>query len=366
MDTIRLITTIAATCKWKLYHLDVKSAFLNGKLNEEIYIEQPLGFEIESDKGKVYRLHKALYGLKQAPRAWYSKIDPFLMNHDFQRSPNEVTLYVLKKTDQPPLILSLYVDDLLITGGNSTQINRLKLLLEKEFSMSDLELMSYFLGIEVKQEDDGILLCQQKYVKEVLKRFKMTHCKAVSTPMAMNEKLSLHDGVRLENPSEYRSLIGCLLYIYVTRPEIMHTVSFLSRFMQQPCQSHAIAAKRVLRYLNGTITFGLKFTRCGEIKLMGYSDAEWAGSVDDAKSTSGYVFSIGNGVFSWCSQKQETVAQSSAEAEYVSAATAANQAIWLRKILHDLGFPQATALDLFVDNKYAIVMAKKSRVPRTY
>ncbi|EOY20321.1 Cysteine-rich RLK (RECEPTOR-like protein kinase) 8 [Theobroma cacao] len=267
--------------QWKLFHLDVKSAFLNGKLDEEIYVEQPPGFELCSGQGKVYRLHKALYGLKQG------------LVHN-----------------EAPLILSLYVDDLLVTGGSEDAIRKFKQNLEKEFYMSDLGDMSYFLGLEIKRIDRGIHVSQHKYVLEMLEKFQMNECKATASPLAVNEKLSSQFGYELENPSQYRSLIGCLLNLCATRPDVI------------------------------------------------FSDSDWAGSLDDAKSTSGYVFTLGNGSFSWSSHKQDTVAQSSAKADYVAAASVANHAIWVRKVLHDLTMPQLEATDLWLDNKSAIAMAK--------
>ncbi|WRX09128.1 Integrase [Theobroma cacao] len=354
LDTIRLLIALAAAFQWKLFHLDVKSAFLNGKLDEEIYVEQPPGFELCSGQGKVFKLHKALYGLKQAPCAWYNRINTYLLDQGFLKSPNKATLYVLKHYNEAPLILSLYVDDLLVTRGSEDAIRKFKQNMEKEFYMSDLGDMR----LEIKRIDRGIHVSQHKYVLEMLKKFQMNECKATASPLVVNEKLSSQSGYELENPSQYRSLIGCLLYPCATRPDVMFAVSYLSRFMQKSRSCHFVAAKRILRYLKGTTAFGLKFTHTKTVKLSGFSNSDWAGSLDDAKSTSGYVFTLGNGTFSWSSHKQDTVAQSSAEAEYVAATSAANHAIWVRKALHDLTMPQLEATDLWLDNKSAIAMAK--------
>lgn len=186
----------------------------------------------------------------------------------------------------------------------------------------------------------------------------MNNCKAIATPLVANEKLPTDAGDKLSNPTEYRSLIGCLLYICSTRPEIMFSVSYLSRFMQQPCKSYFTAAKRLLRYLKGTSSYCVKFTRSDVVDLVAFSDSDWGSCIDDAKSTSGYIFTLVNGVFSWNSHKQESVAQSSAEAEYVAAANAANQALWLRKVLIDLGIPQTKPTKLFVDNQSAISISQ--------
>jgi hypothetical protein len=212
--------------------------------------------------------------------------------------------------------------------------------------------------MEIFQSNAGIFISQKKYALEVLKKFHMDKCKHVSTPLVVNEKLSKDDGGNSADASIYRSIIGSLLYLLATRPDIMFAASLLSRFMHSPSQVHLGAAKRVLRYIKGTTDYGLCFVKKESGDLQGYTDSDWAGSVDDAKSTSGYVFSFGSAVFSWNSKKQEVVAQSSAEAEYISAAAATNQTIWLRKILSDVGQFQNKATVIWVDNKSAIAIAK--------
>ncbi|KAL0323576.1 UNVERIFIED_CONTAM: Retrovirus-related Pol polyprotein from transposon RE2 [Sesamum angustifolium] len=237
LDTIRALIAIAANKKWKIYQMDVKSAFLNGYIDEKIYVEQPQGFIAKGFEEKVLRLKKALYGLKQAPRAWYNRIDKYFMDRGFRRSLSELTLYI-------------------------------------------------------KSQD------------------------------------------------------------------IMFATSLLSRFMQSPSQVHYAAAKRILRYLRGTKHFGIWYKSTNDAKLVGYTDSDWAGSVDDMKSTSGYTFSLGSGIFSWASKKQATVAQSSAEAEYIAAAATSNQAIWLRRILEDIGEKQEEPTTIYYDNKSAIAITK--------
>jgi len=357
-DTIRLLFALAAQSNWKLYHLDVKSAFLNGLLQEEIYVDQPEGFQVAGMEDKVYRLHKALYGLKQAPRAWYSKIDDHLIHCGFKRSENEATLYVKKAKGGDVFVVSLYVDDLLVTGSNKAMVNQFMQEMETKFEMSDLGEMSYFLGMEIHQATAGIFISQRKYAWDILKRFKMERCKSVPTPLVHNEKISKFERGDKADPTVYRSLIGSLLYLTATRPDLMFAASLLSRFMQAPSQVHLGVAKRTLRYIKGTADYGIWFKREEQGQLMGYSDSDWAGSVDDMKSTSGYAFTLGSGMFSWNSKKQEVVAQSSAEAEYIAAAGATNQALWLRKILRDLEQNDIEATVIKVDNKSAISMAK--------
>ncbi|KAG8499828.1 hypothetical protein CXB51_006266 [Gossypium anomalum] len=219
------------------------------------------------------------------------------------------------------------------------------------FEMTDLGVMTYFLGMEVKQLQQGIFISQCVFASKILKKFCMTNCKSVSTPVVQGEKLSRNEYEEKVDEKEYRSLVGCLLYLTATRPDIMYGVSLLSRFMNCCTVVHFKEAKRILRYIKGTLSHGVLFKKEKEVKLAGYSDSDWAGSVDDMKSTSGYFFTLGSSVFSWSSKKQQTVAQSTAEAEYIAAAAAVNQAIWLRKLLFDLNEYQSEVTEIMVDNQ---------------
>jgi hypothetical protein len=306
-DTIRMLLAVAAHNGWKIFQLDVQSAFLDGFLDEEIFVEQPEGYAVKGQEDKVYLLKKALYGLKQAPRAWYSRIDEYLLKFGFVKSLSESTLYI--KGDQANfIVISLYVDDLLVTGSNVELIQHFKEDMMQIFEMTDLGEMSYFLGMEVKQKDGDIFICQRKYAKEILKKYNMEDCKSMETPMCQKEKLCKDDGTEQVDETLYRSLIGCLMYLTATRPDILYAVNVLSRFMNCAKESHFKAAKRVLRYVKGTLNYGINFSQSQNFKLQGYSDSDWAGSLDDMKSTSGYCFSFGSGIFSWCSKKQEIVA----------------------------------------------------------
>ncbi|KAL3612663.1 hypothetical protein D5086_003683 [Populus alba] len=357
-DTIRLLLALAGQKEWKVYHLDFKSAFLNGILLEEIYIQQPEGFVVTGHEHKVYKLHKALYGLKQAPRAWYSRIDTHLIQLGFKRSENEATLYLKQDEDGLQLVISLYVDDMLVTGSNVKLLADFKREMHDVFKMSDLGIMNYFLGMEIHQNSSGIFVSQKKYVVDILKRFKLESCKEVTTPLAQNEKISKNDGEQLEEPSAYRSLVGSLLYLTATRPDLMFPAGLLSRFMSSPSNVHMGVAKRILKYIKGTTDLGILYSKSGGVKLSGYADSDWAGSVDGMKSTSGYVFTIGSGAICWNAKKQDVVAQSTVEAEYISLAAAANQAIWLNKLLADLGQEQSSPTELYCDNKSAIAIAQ--------
>ncbi|CAJ2627755.1 unnamed protein product [Trifolium pratense] len=356
LDTIRLLFALAAQNGWVIHQMDVKSAFLNGYLEEEIFVEQPEGFIVQGQEEKVYKLNKALYGLKQAPRSWYSRIDAHLVNLGFEKSPSEFTLYV-KKVDNGILVVSLYVDDLFVTGSHRELIDKFKERMKDAFEMTDLGNMSFFLGMQVQQRQNEIFVCQQKYAKEVLKKFNMEDCKPVATPMNQKEKFSKEDGAERVDENLYRSLIGCLMYLTATRPDIMYAVSLLSRYMHCASEIHFQAAKRILRYVKGTVDYGIRFNQVQNFRLLGYSDSDWAGCVDDMRSTSGYCFTLGSGVFSWCSKKQEVIAQSTAEAESIAAVAAVNQTLWIRKLMIDLYMEQIESTQIFVDNQAAISIA---------
>lgn len=356
-DTIRILLALAAQFEWRIYQLDVKSAFLNGWLNEEIFVEQPEGYEVKGQVHKVYLLRKALYGLKQAPRAWYNRINEYLMSLGYARSANEHTLYVRRKENECTII-SLYVDDLLIMGSSSNQLIDFKSTMHKEFEMTDLGEMSYFLGMEIHQSHHGIFVNQKRYTTQILHKYNMDKCKPVDTPLAVNLKLSKDDGAEKVDETMYRSIIGCLLYLTATRPDLMFAASVLSRFMSNPSEIHLKAAKRVLRYVKGSVELGIWFKKAEKLQLIGYSDSDWAGCIDDMRSTSGYVFFLNSGAVCWHSKKQDTTAQSTAEPEYISAAAAVNQAIWLRKVMLDLRQIQEEPTVIFCDNQSAVAMAK--------
>ncbi|XP_012453211.1 uncharacterized protein LOC105775227 [Gossypium raimondii] len=273
LDTIRLLVALVAQKQWMIHQLDVKSAFLNGFLEEEIYVEQPQGFKVNGKEEMVYKLNKALYGLKQAPRAWYSRIDSYLTSLGFERSLSERTLYVKSTNAKTHLIVSLYVDDLLVTGGDQAMLVNFKTKMQQIFKMSDLGLMSFFLGMEVTQGEKGICLSQRTFAMKILNKFSMQNCKATSTPVAVGEKLSSQDKYEKVCETTYRSLVRCLLYLTATRPDIMYAVSLLSRFMHCLNESHFRAAKRVLRYIKGTLSYGMLFAKAENLKLVGYCDS---------------------------------------------------------------------------------------------
>eukprot|EP00253_Pinus_taeda_P028322 PITA_28322 len=292
METVRALLSIAAQNKWKVYQMDVKSAFLNGVLKEEVYVEQRLGYE--------------------------------------------------KK------------------GNDDQLIKNFKSVMKEEFEMTDMGFLRYFLGIEVDQNEKGNFISQARYVNQVLSRFNMQKCKAAITPTVMGLKLSREDNSKDFDPSLYKSIVGSLMYLTTTRPDIMYAVSLISRFIERPKEAHWQAAKRILRYVKGTKMFGILYNVSEHSDLVGYTDSDWTRSVDDRKSTSRYVFHMGSGAISWAFEKQSIVALSTAEAEYVAATTATCQAVWMRRMLRSLGQEQAKATVFFCDNSSAIALSKNS------
>ncbi|XP_072054428.1 uncharacterized protein [Arachis hypogaea] len=228
----------------------------------------------------------------------------------------------------------------------------------KHFEMTDMGLMSYFLGIEVVQRDDGIFISQKKYANDILKKFQMEHSKPVSTPVEEKFKLLREDKGGAVNHTYYKSLIGSLRYLTATRPDIVFGVGLLSRFMEEPCTNHLQAAKRILRYIKGTLNDGIYYENTNEVNLVGYTDSDWAGDIETRKSTSGFVFHLGFGAISWSSKKQPVVALSTAEVEYIAAASCATQVVSLRRILEELNEKQNTPTTIFCDNKSAIALCK--------
>lgn len=358
MDTIRTLLSRAAHKGWDIYQLDVKSAFLHGVLAEEVYVQQPKGYVVKGAEDKVYKLHKALYGLKQAPRAWFSRIEEYFIKEGLMKSQNEETLFFKTNKIGNILLVSIYVDDLIYTGDDESMMKDFKESMQKEFDMSDLGKMRYFLGIEVLQTPLGIHISQGKYVFEVLQRFGMENCNAVCNPMVPGNKLDMDiDGERVDE-TYYKQIIGSLMYITTTRPDLQFSVSLLSRYMSRPTLMHLQAAKRVLRYLCGTMDFGIWYKRGGDGEMLIYTDSDFAGDIDSRKSTSGYVFLIDNAAVAWSSKKQPIVTLSTTEAEYVAASSCACQAIWFNRILEELKYDVEGSTIILCDNTSTIKLSK--------
>ncbi|KAA0025466.1 Retrovirus-related Pol polyprotein from transposon TNT 1-94 [Cucumis melo var. makuwa] len=354
MTSVRSLLAVAAAKQWPLLQMDVKNAFLNGTLSEEVYMKPPPG--TSSPPHKVCLLRRALYGLKQAPRAWFATFSSTITQLGFTSSPHDTALFT-RHTPQAIVLLLLYVDDMIITGNDPHAISDLQHYLGQHFEMKDLGSLNYFLGLEVSRRSDGYLLSQAKYASGFLARSGITDSNAASTPLDPNVHLTPYDGVPLENVSLYRQLVGSLIYLTVTRPDIAYAVHIVSQFMAAPRTIHFTAVLRILRYVKGTLGHGLQFSSQSSLVLSGYSDADWAGDPTDRRSTTGYCFYLGDSLISWRSKKQSVVSRSSTESEYRALADATAELLWLRWLLADMGVPQQGPTLLHCDNRSAIQIA---------
>ncbi|PNX81311.1 copia-type polyprotein [Trifolium pratense] len=331
----------------------------SGELMENVYVMQSLGYQ----KGKgdqVYKLRKALYGLKQAPRAWYSKIESYFVSENFKNCPHEHTLFVKQGNNQKILIVSIYVDDLIYTGNDTAMMNEFKASMKDKFAMTDLGKMKYFLGVEVNQGKQGIFIHQQKYSAEILKRFGMEDCNKVCSPIVTGCKLVKDENGKPTDATTYKQMIGCLMYLLATRPDLTFAVCLAARYMERPTEMHVALVKRIMRYLKGTLKLRMLY-KCKEnndLIVKGWSDSDYAGDHDDRKSTSGYVFTLGGSVICWSSKKQLIVTLSTTEAEFVSAASCAYQCLWLKSILDHLLIKQPGCIVINCDSSSSIKLSK--------
>ena len=324
-----------------------------------MYVHQPPGFVDPKHAGKVFKLHKALYGLKQAPRAWNFKLDQELKALGFQRNKVEHAVYK-RGTGDALLLVGVYVDDLIVCGPNSLKIAEFKNQMKETFSMSDLGLLSYYLGMEVKQEESQITICQKAYAEKIVETCGLTGCNTVDTPMEQRIKLSATKPGAEIDISRYRSIIGSLRYLVNTRPDIAYSVGIVSRFMEAPGKEHWAAVKRIVRYIAGTLDYGCRFQKGKkmDLKLLGFTDSDCSGDLIQRKSTSGIIFYLGSNLVTWASQKQKVVALSSCEAEYIAAAMGACQGVWLSRLIAEMLGEEVQKFKLLIDNQSAIELAK--------
>jgi histone deacetylase 1/2 len=349
--TIRLILSLAVSKGWSLRQLDVQNAFLHGLLEEEVYMSQPPGYEDNRHPGYVCKLDKALYGLKQAPRAWYARLSARLQSLGFIPSKADTSLFYYSRGKYILYVL-VYVDDIIVASSSQEATESLLRDLGRDFALKDLGDLHYFLGIQVKRLQDGILLSQERYAADILSRSGMNKARPVETPLSTSEKLSVGSGTKLgpEDATRYRSLVGALQYLTLTRPDISFSVNKVCQFLHAPTTVHWSAVKRILRYIRGTISFGLKI-RCSKSFLVSaFSDADWAGDVDDRRSTGGFAVFLGSNLISWTARKQPTVSRSSTEAEYKALANATAEMVWVQKLLSELRISHPPAARLWCDN----------------
>ncbi|WVZ76538.1 hypothetical protein U9M48_024505 [Paspalum notatum var. saurae] len=330
LEAIRILLAFAASKGFKLQQMDVKSAFLNGFIEEEVYVRQPPGFESARFPDRVYKLRKALYGLKQALRAWYARLKSFLLKSGRQD-------IVLLSHGGDTLIVQIYVDDIIFGGSSHALVSSFAEQMSREFEMSLMGELQFFLKLQIKQGPEGTFVHQAKYTRDILKKFDMGDSKPMTTPMSTNTALDADEDGEAVDQKEFRGMIGTLLYLTATRPDIQFAVCLCTRYQASPRTSHHQAVKRIFRYLKFTPELGLWYCSGSSLSLRGFSDADHAGCRIDLKSTSGTCQLLGTSLVSWSSRKQASVALSTTEAEYVAAASCCSQLLWMKATLSDFG-----------------------------
>ncbi|KAM1665198.1 hypothetical protein ACFXTN_040610 [Malus domestica] len=351
--------------------MDVKTVFLNGDLEECIYMRQPEGFKEGEGRNLVCKLNKSIYGLKQASRQWSLKFHRIVKEHGFTENPSDNCIY-LRFNGSNFIILVLYVDDILLATNCHSLLDDTKTFLQKHFEMKDMGEATYVLGIEIKRDRRrGLLgLSQKAYIEKMLRRFNMSSCGTTEMPISKGDKLSKLQCPQTDlerkamDDKPYASLVGSLMYAQVcTRPDLAFTISVLGRFQSNAGEAHWNATKRVLRYLQRTKDHMLVYKRIESLVLEGYSDSDFAGCPDDKKSTTCYVFLMACGAVSWKSVKQGTMAASTMVAEYLSVCETVNQAIWLKNFILGLQVMDSISrpIQIFCDNNAAIFFTKNNK-----
>jgi hypothetical protein len=342
-SSIRTFFSIVAAHDLELEQLDVKTAFLHGELEEEIYMDQPEGFIVPGKENYVCKLKRSLYGLKQSPRQWYKRFDSFMLSHGFKRSKYDSCVYI-KHVNGSPIYLLLYVDDMLIAAKSRKEITTLKRLLSSEFEMKDLGAAKKILGMEITRDRKAglLFLSQHAYIEKVLQCFNMHDAQPVSTPIAPHFKLSVEQCASSDEDIEYMSkvpycsVVGSLMYAMVcSRPDLSYVISIVRRYMSNPGKEHWRAVQWIFRFLRGTADHCLQFGRTAK-GLIGYVDSDYAGDLDRKRSLTGYVFTVGSCAVSWKAVLQPVVALSTIEAEYMAIAAACKELIWLKGLYAEL------------------------------
>ena len=352
MVSVKCLLAMAAVKGWYLGQLDVNNAFLHEDFSEEVYMALPPGFHSQGEQ--VYRLNKSLYSLKQASRQWFAKFSSTLIqNLGSVQSKADYSLFT-RQTGQSFLILLVYMDDVLLTSNNKAEVDEFKVLLNQKFKLKDLGDLRYFLGLEVARSDQGIVLCQRKYTLEVLSDVRFLRCKPAKIPMEQNVKLSKYEGEELKDPGMYRRMIGRLLYLTITRPDITYAVHRLSQYMAKPRKPHLDVVYKVLQYLKNEPGKGILFSSKSELHVKAFADSDWASCPDTRRSVTGFSVFIGDSLVSWKSKKQCTVSRSSAEAEYRAMAVATCEIVWILYFLRDIGIEHKREALLFCDSQAAL------------
>lgn len=348
-----------------VHQMDVKTAYLHAPIEEEIYMDQPEGFEqTKSGQHMVYKLKKSLYGLKQSGRNWYKLLNDYLEQNDFKRNLSDHCVY-RKDIEHETLLIIIWVDDLIIAASKMNLLETFKDTMKSKFNMKDLGKISNFLGIQFVQKENEIRMNQKGYIQRMLERFGMSECKPRSSPCELKTDITTSEGNdknETVNPRGYREIVGSLIYAMTcTRPDISWVVSRLSQTLAHPTREDLLTAKQVLRYLKGTNDYELIFRKSNEdLDLIAYSDSDWASSVNDRRSTTGYCFALTKQgpVISWKTRKQPTVALSTCEAEYIGLATTTQESMYLIQLLNGMDKKRYTHTKIFGDNQGAIALSK--------
>lgn len=366
-DSIRILLALATIYEMHIQQFDVKTTFLHGELIEEIYMKQPTGYIYNSNQNLVCKLHKSLYGLKQSPRCWNVKFTNFLKSFNFSQLEADKCVF-RSICDNEIIFLALYVDDGLVMCKNSTIINKILEEFNHQFKIKIMRNLEYFVGLEINRNrtKGETYIHQRNYIIRMLQRFQMENCKQVATPFDFNTRLDCSDCPNTESEIEtmktvpYRELVGSLMFAaIVSRPDITFAVNQVSRFLNNPGLKHWQAAKRILRYLQGTKEQCIVYNR-NKNALKVYCDADFANDESTRKSISGYISILGNGPVTWSSRQQRCVARSTTEAEYISASEAAQEIVWLRLVIEELLKQSLAPTQLHVDNQSAIKLAKNA------
>lgn len=358
LESIRMLLAFSSHHNFKLQQMDVKRAFLNGPLNELVYVKQPPGFEHPKLPNHVYKLNKALYGLKQAPRTWYEYLTELLQDRGFEIGKIDPTIFT-ERVKGDLFICQLYVDDIIFGSPNISFNEEFAALMTEKFEMSMMGELKFFLGFEIKQGLEGTFIQQAKCTQDMLKQFKLEDVKPVKFPMPTRCKLDSGPNGKAVDQKVHRSMIGSLLYLCASRPDIMLSVGICARFQSAPKESHYMAVKRIFRYLAHTPNFGLWYPKGANFNLVGYSDSDWAGDCVERKSTSGGCQFLGRSLVSWSSKKQNCALLSSTEAEYVAVASCCAQLLWMRQTLKYYGVT-CDKVPLLCDNQSAIKISLNS------
>ena len=359
-ESFRSLVAVAVQKGLKLHQLDITAAFLNGHLEEEVFMRQPEGFVVEGKEHLVCRLKQSLYGLKQSPscRCWNYTLDAHLKSMGYVQSTSDPCIYTSSEGETS--IIGVYVDDFVIAAESPEKIEEVKVALAEKFDAKDLGKLRYFLGVQVMQDNGTVWMGQPTFTEAILQKYGMDEAKPVKTPVSVNAKLKSSEDSELVDQNLNQSAVGSLLYLAMrTRPDIAFAVSNVARYCSNPTKSHWTAVKRIFRYLRGTTHLGLLYGKSSETSdLIGYSDSDWGGDSNDYKSTTGYLFQIAGTAVTWKSKKQSCVALSTAEAEYMALSSAAQEAVWIRELISELGNLQSQPTLIYEDNQSAISMAK--------